>query len=122
MTTEEYELRERAREKFRNLLATLRKASPPHRGLETVVGGVSPNGNAMVQLIVRQGLSEARTIEMWFNVFTERYEDVVDRLRKEYEALHGTLFLMTYAPDLYNDDVAPHDFRRHKSTDELTMM
>lgn len=108
--------------RVRALVGALRRIRPPHRGGDVFVGHVNPKGEARITMMCREGLYEARTIEIVVSERAMTYHEVAKRLAMEWGVLHEALFLKTFAPDLYADDGSPVKVVEMKTVSSMRMM
>ena len=94
--------------KLQELLRRLRAVKPPHAGgMVFLKKEVDERGICRLELLIREGLRVAQTATIEIAILQDDYRTVALRLKDEYLALCESLFLKTYAPDLYNPDISP---------------
>jgi hypothetical protein len=108
--------------RIRALVTSLRKVRPPSKGGDLFVGHVNPKGEARIQMFCREGLYEAKTVEITVSPKGMNYKDVAESLAENWASLHYALFLKTFAPDLYADDGSPVEVTEMKTVRSLRMM
>jgi hypothetical protein len=108
--------------RIRALVTSLRKVRPPSKGGDLFVGHVNPKGEARIQMFCREGLYEAKTVEIMVSERSMTYDDVAERLAREWAAMQYGMFLKTFAPDLYADDGSPVEVTEMKTVRSLRMM
>lgn len=108
--------------KLRYFVRALETVRPPSKHGDLFVGRVDRRGLARVQMFVREGIYEAKTIVVEFPVLQTDYRTMASRLADEYAELHKALFLMTFAPDLYNGDVSPVEVSEARTVKSMEFM